>query len=126
MLDGVPVVVAHIAGWNQLAGVYVMGAARSRRELLERTGSGSRHGVRGRISRCARSALPAKGVFLGEIECGGRLLVADAWSPADPDARVLVPVAPGPFVIERLRIDCPWDAAVNARMGIQAIAVRSA
>jgi len=40
------------------------------------------------------------------------------------DARLTLRVSAGDYVVERFRIDCPWDDAVNALMGIQVAAIR--
>ncbi len=130
-LDGVAVLLVHLNGWNQLAGIY-----RVRDELVVvdpdlefwRAGGGAPEPSRGHafateFLRALEEPWPAL-TPVGNVTTSGRLLFADAWSPADPEARVEVTVAAGRYVVERMRLDCPWDPDVNARMGMQCVLVR--
>jgi hypothetical protein len=130
-LDGVRVVLVHLMGWNQLAGIY-----RVRDEFvavdpdLEFWREGGGEPDEARRAEFATAFLKAledpwpSRTLVGEVVTSGRLLFADAWSPVDPEARVEVESTPGRYLLERMRIDCPWDPSVNARMGIQALLVR--
>jgi hypothetical protein len=131
-LEGVAIALVHLAGWNQLAGIYRVPNAIVAVDpdlAFWRGGGGTSDLARGdafaaEFLRALAAPWPAR--TIGTVTTSGRLLFADAWSPADPEARVEVAVTPGRYAVERMRIACPWDPDVDARMGMQAVLVREA
>jgi hypothetical protein len=127
-VGGVHALVFGVDGWNMMAGLYRRG-----RDLVLvdpdgrfwEDGGAEPDEAKGPAFHEAflaalTSELPGERELVGQITiASGSLLVADAWQAEDDEQRLTVSVAPGLYKVERCRVDCPWDEAVNTRMGMQ-------
>ena len=134
-LGGVSVLLFALCGWNMMAGVY-----RRQQDLLVvdpdgpfwREGGGEPNEEQGVVYLesfldALDRPLPTERRLCGSIRINsGELLLADAWQAMDEEACLTLRVSAGDYVIERFRIDCPWDDAVNELMGIQVAVIRRA